>query len=289
MLSTFISPVNSSILLRLLIPFFVVFTDAYAESPIGEVSFSTGDVTIEMDGVTRHGIVGEQVYQTDTVLTGFDGYVVLNMFDKSKLTLRPRSVVVIEEYRGGVDESSIVLRLLKGGLKAITGQIAKKAPKSFSLKTPTGSIGIRGTEFISRVCGSDCREEELQYEIQEEGGLELSEANVEKLFPDGVYTLVTQGVISMTRCVDTLEDCESIDIALNQSGYLGLSVLSKLKKLPRFLTNDFDANGDAGDRGKAAKSKGQKGNKGNATRGGKSGQDSGSGGDGDGGGGGGGN
>lgn len=41
-----------------------------------------------------------------------------------------------------------IANLTEGGLRVISGQLAKLNPEGYSLKTPVATIGIRGTEFI---------------------------------------------------------------------------------------------------------------------------------------------
>jgi hypothetical protein len=41
--------------------------------------------------------------------------------------------------------------MTKGSLQMVSGVIAKLKPDAASLKTPTGTIGIRGTHFAVKV------------------------------------------------------------------------------------------------------------------------------------------
>ncbi len=53
-------------------------------------------------------------------------------------------------------EDGALLRLLKGGLRTVTGLMGKRRPDAFQLGTATATIGIRGTDFVVRVCTDDC-------------------------------------------------------------------------------------------------------------------------------------
>ena len=46
--------------------------------------------------------------------------------------------------------------LFKGGVRVVAGLIAKLFPNAARLTTPTDTVGIRGTDFDARLCGTDC-------------------------------------------------------------------------------------------------------------------------------------
>jgi hypothetical protein len=42
-------------------------------------------------------------------------------------------------------------RLSRGSLNYVSGVIAKLKPTAVTVKTPTGIIGVRGTQFVAKV------------------------------------------------------------------------------------------------------------------------------------------
>ena len=42
-------------------------------------------------------------------------------------------------------------KLTKGTLNYVSGAIAKISPEAVAVKTPTGTIGVRGTQFVVKV------------------------------------------------------------------------------------------------------------------------------------------
>lgn len=105
---------------------------------------------------------GSAVRAGDTVLTQPDSRAVIELRDGAKLTLRPSSEFRIEGYRfaqAAPQEDSTVLRLLKGGLRTLTGLLGQRRPTAFQLNTGTATIGIRGTDFTTRICEDDCAAE----------------------------------------------------------------------------------------------------------------------------------
>ncbi|NKB61610.1 MAG: hypothetical protein GKR95_05545 [Gammaproteobacteria bacterium] len=64
----FFPSLNSVALSRLAFLLVFVLANAKAESVIGTVSFSTGDVTIEMEGTSRIARTGGLIYEQDKVV-----------------------------------------------------------------------------------------------------------------------------------------------------------------------------------------------------------------------------
>ena len=69
------------------------------------------------------------------------------------IALKENSELVIANYQysGETGEGSVAMELLKGGLRSVTGAI-KSESGDYNLKTPVGSIGIRGTHFEVELC-----------------------------------------------------------------------------------------------------------------------------------------
>ncbi len=115
----------------------------------GRVTFAFGDVMIERGEQqlkARRGVILEA---GDTVRTG-SGRAQLRFRDGGYMSLQPDTVFRIDEYRfdGEADGNErSFFSLLKGGLRAITGLIGHLNRDGFRLRTPTVTIGIRGTEF----------------------------------------------------------------------------------------------------------------------------------------------
>jgi hypothetical protein len=70
------------------------------------------------------------------------------MTDGALLALQSETELLISEYKlgDGNQQGSVVMELVKGGLRTVTGSIKGDAG-NYQLKTPVGSIGIRGTTF----------------------------------------------------------------------------------------------------------------------------------------------
>ena len=96
------------------------------------------------------------VYGSDVVTTGEKGKAQIRMTDGGMIALKANSELVIADYEYSTDDGkgSVVMELVKGGLRSVTGAI-KADSGDYKLKTPVGSIGIRGTHYEIEMVGSE--------------------------------------------------------------------------------------------------------------------------------------
>ncbi len=100
----------------------------------------------ELAASTRTLVVGSDIFLGDLVETGPKGQVQILFADKTKLVVGPRSSLSIEDYliRNDGSAGKFVVDMLSGTFRFATGD----APKNqYEIDTPTGTIGVRGTEF----------------------------------------------------------------------------------------------------------------------------------------------
>jgi hypothetical protein len=136
----------------------IVWSTTVAADPdaSGTVKTSRGDVTIDRAGHTGAAPVGTAVFVGDRVRTGPDSYVGITLRDDTLLTGGPQSTLLITDFKFNADthNGNVLVSFLKGTFSVVTGLIAKQSPKSVGFKTPTMTLGIRGTEFIVEVHGA---------------------------------------------------------------------------------------------------------------------------------------
>ncbi len=128
---------------------------ANASAPVAIVKKVSGSATIVRQGQTISAADGMEIWENDTLRTGRDGSIGIVFNDDTFLSLGPESVLIIDEFVFAPKEGkfSIVVRMLKGTAAYLSGLISKLSPDSAHFKTPTASIGIRGTKFVARVEG----------------------------------------------------------------------------------------------------------------------------------------
>lgn len=127
---------------------------AHAE-PIGFVkTLNGGNATIRaLDDVERPAAVGGELNVGDTIRTDRRASLGLTLKDDTMMSVGPDTELTLEEYlfepaRGDLKLES---RLGRGTLQFVSGSIARLQPNAVSVKTPTGTIGVRGTRFVVRV------------------------------------------------------------------------------------------------------------------------------------------
>lgn len=96
---------------------------------------------------------GDEVAASERVLTGKAASVSLVLRDGSTLMLGPDSTLDLKEFSFNptTNEGNLVLSVVKGTLRMITGLIGKTRPESVRITTPTSTIGVLGTDFIVEV------------------------------------------------------------------------------------------------------------------------------------------
>lgn len=135
----------------------VVFTlagsalaSAQPPSPAGRVKIATGAASIVRAGQSIAAAPGAQVYEGDLLRTAADGRLSVMLKDESRLALGPNSELALTQFAYAPSEQQLGLtvRLARGVLSYVSGLIAKLAPESVRLQTPTSIIGVRGTHVL---------------------------------------------------------------------------------------------------------------------------------------------
>jgi hypothetical protein len=130
----------------------------------GEVEFVRG-VAFAQTGAQLPRAMGKglALKEGDRLTTGEGATVIFKLQDGTRMTLRPNSEMVVQAFKytetAVAEDNSMVLQLLRGGFRTVTGLIAKGSPESAKIQTATATIGIRGTDFDARLCGQDCKAE----------------------------------------------------------------------------------------------------------------------------------
>ncbi len=132
----------------------------HAAEPAARASGVSGVVIIERAaGGVKFAADGTALETGDTLRTEAASQTRLDFADGTQVLLRPQSVFKVEKYRyneAKPQEDGALLRLLKGGLRTVTGLMGKRRPDAFQLGAGTATIGIRGTDFVVRMCTDDC-------------------------------------------------------------------------------------------------------------------------------------
>jgi len=120
----------------------------------GTVKTVHGEVTLVSGQTRRAAVEGGAVRQGDRVVTGAASTVSIALRDGTVVFVSPNSAIELALYRfePTSEDGNVVLSLLKGSLRVVTGLITRAAPESAPAKvkviTPTAVIGIRGTDVV---------------------------------------------------------------------------------------------------------------------------------------------
>ncbi|UCE31703.1 MAG: FecR domain-containing protein [Burkholderiales bacterium] len=129
----------------------------------GVLLLVAGDVTlVRTNGngppQSRPLLQGDSLASGDTIVTGSDGRVQIRFSDGALVSLQPGTRFRIDDYAYTRQRERGFFSLLRGTLRTSTGAIGKRNSDDYRIKTPTATIGIRGTEFIAEqtVCDPRC-------------------------------------------------------------------------------------------------------------------------------------
>ena len=137
-----------------------IINPAAADDSIALITDLQGVLSVQhVDGA--QALLGQNsvVFEHDVLSTEADSYARLKFADDSEVVLRPASSLKIEAFSYPQQQAAqghILLQLLKGGLRKITGMIGHAVPEQDKLLSPVATIGIRGTHYGILYCQADC-------------------------------------------------------------------------------------------------------------------------------------
>jgi hypothetical protein len=133
---------------------------AQAANTVGQVTHLSGTLIAKRaDGTTKVFSVKSEVQEGDTLATEQDTYARIKFVDGGEVVLRPGSQLQVAAYSFNEAKpaaDNVVLNMLKGGLRAVTGLIGKRNHDAVKYDAVTATIGIRGTHFGALICQNDC-------------------------------------------------------------------------------------------------------------------------------------
>ncbi len=191
---------------------------AFAADVAGAIERLQGSATLVGSGGQKAITTNTEVFQGDQINTAAESELLLRMADGTIIAMRPNSQLVLSEYRFDKNNSNndnVFIRLLKGGLRTVTGAIGKKNPQKVRFATPTATIGVRGTDFEIAVIDDNKKEAEA-----------------------GTYNKVFQG----TTYIDNGQG-KSVDVNANQAAFSPANALQMaqqfglLKQIPNVFFN----------------------------------------------------
>src|SRR6266850_1787389 len=129
-----------------------------ASAQAGRFLLAVGDVVVVRGQAEIRAATGTPVQSGDTIRVGPASNAQIRMTDESIVGLRPGTVFGIDAYEySGQAEPRSIFSLLKGGFRTVTGAIGRLHNRErYAVRTPTATIGIRGTHYTVVHCDDDC-------------------------------------------------------------------------------------------------------------------------------------
>lgn len=123
--------------------------------PVGYVKTLSGNATIVTGSAKVKAAVGASVYQGSQIQTAAGSSMGVTFKDNTIMSFGPDTNLTVDEYVYNPNQGQVKFgsKLTKGTLNYVSGAIAKISPESVAVKTPTGTIGVRGTQFVVKVEG----------------------------------------------------------------------------------------------------------------------------------------
>ena len=121
-----------------------------ARSTVGEIGQIKGSGVLERGGkIVIEGEVGAGVKSMDEAVTA-NGTMRIDFIDDTRVDITEQSRLVIDEfvYDPANDIGSLSLKASLGTVRYASGQIAKRYQQNVKIRTPSATIGVRGTDFI---------------------------------------------------------------------------------------------------------------------------------------------
>lgn len=168
-----------------------------ASGGVGQVTHLSGTlISRRSDGTVKLLSVKSAVNEGETLATQAGTYARVKFADGAEVVLRPTSQMKVDAYQFAEDKpgaDNVVLSLLKGGLRKVTGLIGRRSREHVKVAAPNATIGIRGTHFGMMYC---------QIEPESEGG----QGNCSAIKmpggmppPNGLHVDVATGAITLSN------------------------------------------------------------------------------------------
>jgi hypothetical protein len=119
----------------------------------GVVKTVKGTVRIERAGGSSGAAIGSDVYSSDRVVTGPESSVGITLRDTTQLSAGANTTLELDQFAFNSTTHDGVLHasVKRGSLSVISGKLAHANPDSVRFRTPTTTLGVRGTAFIIEV------------------------------------------------------------------------------------------------------------------------------------------
>ena len=109
----------------------------------------------------RKLVVGSSVFEDEVLTTGKNSNAVVAFRDEGRVSLQEETIFHVEKFQFEKKQAqeptqeNAIFRLLKGGVRVVTGLIGRSKHENYLFRMTTATIGIRGTGFDAW-CNAAC-------------------------------------------------------------------------------------------------------------------------------------
>jgi hypothetical protein len=188
---------------------FALSNSAWAEEkaniPAGDIVSVSGTVLLRSDAKSdqakmRTAKAGDVIYTQDVINTGSDGRIKVLMKDKSIVDLGPSALFKIDDFKGkkGAADREVDVSMVYGTMRAAVTQKLEGKGK-FKVRTPSATMGVRGTEFVVKSDVSDMKDVSKLLNHGSSGFIPPSVASKDSSIQSTTEVTVLQGKVDVGK------------------------------------------------------------------------------------------
>ena len=179
---------------------------------------------------------GDEVVQGETVSTGANSSIVMKFDDGqiAALTQNSRMTVTAYRYDPANESGNVLLSLITGGMRTITGLIGRRTPSNVAYRAATATIGIRGTGNTTVTDGTNV------LETVDEGAVTFEMGDLKLVIEAGRAVFARPGQPSVSGTIAQVVAQLPADFAnaIRNFDALGASIIAAGPGKPRQGGND---------------------------------------------------
>jgi hypothetical protein len=136
----------------------ITFTNLGYAAQVQVVSLSGNVTARSATEPVRSLKQGDVVTEGMRVQTGSGSKAVLRFDDGQVVALKSATSLTLNSYKYDAQNAGagqVIMSLLSGGLRVVTGAVGRTNRSAWSLRTTTATMGIRGTDFLVAIANGD--------------------------------------------------------------------------------------------------------------------------------------
>ncbi|MCP4491784.1 MAG: FecR domain-containing protein [Gammaproteobacteria bacterium] len=190
---------------------------------VGYIVRQEGKASVKgLNGDVQELEINSQIYEGDRITTAKAANLYILMDDGAEIYLKSDSVIKISEYVITSDTNSggsSILDLIRGGLRKITGAIGASALSNYRVQTGLATIGIRGTEYVIKLCKHD--------DCSQAVGRNDSDAKLHAVVLEGIITLTTEEETQILMAIGEYGTANGEELLIEEDVSIPVGMLSE--------------------------------------------------------------